>query len=438
MLSTGGLYAPTIRYHDGVVYIVCTNVIHVGDSGDHKTDTTENFMVTTRDIWSSEWSDPLYFDFEGIDPSIFVDDDGKAYIQGSHGPGPWTQIQLFQIDLHSGKKITEQKKIWGGTGGIYPEGPHIYKKDGWYFLLISEGGTHENHAITGARSKDIWGPYEAYENNPILTARETDEYIKYTGHSDIFQDPDGKWWAACLGVRMDAGRFIMGRETFITGGVWPEGGWPSLNQVKMNPIKWDGKELLDNNSATKITAAPMMDFVYIRNAVMRHHNILDGGKSITLTASHADISQWQDPVSFVGRRQRNHDGEATVKMHIPSTTANTNLKAGLAYYKDEHRYVKLFYDFQTSSMVLEVVNKAKGIERTCQAHLHLEDSVLLRITYTERLYVFSYRSHAQWVHIGDLDTLDMTDPDFVGPIIGTYATADTDGVQVRFEDLEIE
>lgn len=232
MLSNGGLYAPTIRYQNGTFYIVCTNIIHDRSSDDGK---PENFIVSSRNIWSNEWSDAIYFDFNGIDPSIFFDDSGRAYIQGSAGPGPMTKLHLFEVDLKTGKKLSEEKKIWNGTGGIYPEGPHIYKKDGLYYLVISEGGTFDDHMITVARSKDIWGPYEQFEKNPILTARGTDEYIQNTGHSDMFQDPQGRWWGVCLGVRKDESRFIMGRETFLTTGEWPEGEWPSLNRVKSNP-----------------------------------------------------------------------------------------------------------------------------------------------------------------------------------------------------------
>jgi len=175
MHNTGGLYAPTIRHHNGTVYIVCTNVLHA-DSWTQ--DQTENFIVSTTDIWSGQWSDAIPFSFQGIDPSIFFDSDGKSYIQGSAAPGPMTRIHLFEIDLRTGEKLSEEKEIWKGTGGEYPEGPHLYKKDEWYYVVISEGGTFEGHMITVARSRDIWGPYEAFERNPILTARDTREYIR--------------------------------------------------------------------------------------------------------------------------------------------------------------------------------------------------------------------------------------------------------------------
>lgn len=439
MLATGGLYAPTIRYYNGTVYIVCTNIIHPGNSTE---DITQNFIVSTNNIWSNEWSDPIYFDFHGIDPSIFLDDDGRAYIQGSASPGPMTKIHLFEIDLKTGEKLSEEKKIWDGTGGIYPEGPHIYKKDGWYYLMISEGGTHEGHMITVARSRDIWGSYEAFERNPILTTKGTDEYIRYTGHCDMFEDQQGKWWAGCLGVRKDKeGRFVMGRETFLTTGEWLEGDWPKLNQVKMNQVLPDGKELVRLEGTLPLTADPMVDYLYIRDLILGIHQISNAGKTLTLTASKADMSQWAEPVTFIGKRQRQLRGSSTVTMHKPTLSTNANFKAGLAYYKDEHRYIKLYYDFSVSAMTFELANNAKSISKTARHQVEMKDVVVLRVEYAESSYHFSYQIEEGpivWASFDLVDSIDVTGPDFVGPVIGVFATAETEGIQVRFEDLKVD
>jgi beta-xylosidase len=438
MLATGGLFAPTIRHQNGTFYVVCTNIVHPGDS---RKDKTENFIVSTRDIWSNEWSDLVYFDFHGIDPSIFFDDDGKVYLHGSASPGPMTKIHLFEIDLKTGKKLSEEKKIWDGTGGIYPEGPHIYKKDGLYYLMISEGGTHEGHMITVARSKSIWGPYESYERNPILTARGTDNYIQYTGHCDFFHDQEGRWWGVCLGVRKDEERFIMGRETFLTTGDWPKGEWPSMNQVKMNPILSNGKELVPSEGTSTLAAEPTIDYLYIRDAKLCDHKFSNNDRTITVTPSKADMSQHGEPVTFVGKRQRLLDGTATVSMHKPSAPSNAHLKAGLAYYKDEHRYMRLFFDYSASEIVFELINNAKSISRTYRHEVQLKDVVAFHTQYTERSFQFSYQNgtnSGDWSSFEPLDTLDMTGPDFVGPIIGVFATADVKGLEVRFDGLEID
>jgi beta-xylosidase len=418
---------------------VCTNVLHTDGSSK---DSLENFIVSTPDIWSNKWSDPVCFDFDGIDPSIFFDDDGKSYMQGSASPGPMTKIHLFEIDLQTGKKLSAEKKIWDGTGEIYPEGPHMFKKDSWYYIMISEGGTHENHMITVARSRDIWGPYEPYSQNPILTARGTDEYIRHTGHSDMFQDQSGQWWGVCLGVRKDGDRYVMGRETFLTTGEWAEGEWPKMSQVKMNPDLSNGTKLVREDGQAPLTAEPMVDYLYIRDAKLDDHKFSSDGKSITLTASKGDISQWREPVTFVGKRQRKLIGTASLVMHRPSEIT-AGLQAGLAYYKDEFRYMKLFYDFSTSEMIFEVVaNNARKISETVKHQIQkLEGPVALRVEYTEGSYKFSYRiitDAGTWVSFDARDTVDMTAPDFVGPVIGCFAQAETGRGEVRFENLEIE
>jgi beta-xylosidase len=438
LLATGGLFAPTIRHRNGIVYVVCTNIVRSPDDLPNK---SQNFIVSTGDIWSNEWSDPVYFEFRGIDPSIFFDDNGLTYMNGSATPGPMTKIHLFQIDLQTGEKLSEEKEIWGGTGGVYPEGPHLYKKDAWYYLMISEGGTHDGHMITVARSKDIWGPYESFDRNPILTAYGTDEYIRYTGHGDVFQDQQGRWWCVCLGVRKDDGRYVMGRETFLTTAEWSEGDWPSLNQVKLNPILPDGNEVVRTEGQIPLTAVPMVDYLYIRDTILSNHKMSNDCKTIMLTASLGSISQLKEPVTFVGKRQRRLEGTTTVLMHNPSVPSNTNLKAGLAYYKDELRYIKLFYDFSESAMVFEVCNKPKEISRISRQEVHLQDVVALRIQYTKHSYQFSYRDGAeltQWKSFDPVDTIDMTNPDFVGPVIGIFAAAEAQDVQVQFDNLEIE
>ncbi|CZR62325.1 probable xylosidase/arabinosidase [Phialocephala subalpina] len=436
LLATGGLYAPTIRHHNDIIYIVCTNIIHTPTSAK---DISENFIVSTTDIWSNEWSNPVYFEFQGIDPSIFFDDDGRSYIQGSAAPGPMTKIHLFEVDLKSGKKLSEEKKIWDGTGGIYPEGPHIYKKDGWYYLMISEGGTHEGHMITVARSKDIWGPYEAFEKNPILTAKGTNEYIRYTGHCDVIEDQRGQWWGVCLGVRKKEGRYNMGRETFLTTGSWPKGEWPTLNQVKLNPIL-DGRELIRAEGTPRLTAEPTVDYLYIRDAVLSHHTLSNDSKTITLTPSKEDLSQWKEPVTFIGKRQRGLEGTASVSMHHVSAPPDAQLEAGLAYYKDEHRYVKLIYSFSTRSFMLQVVNNAKKISRATTHDIGIQEVVDLRVEYTESSLLFSYRvvGLSPWRTLGVVDTLDLMGPDFVGPIIGVFATSQAENLQVPFDNLVVE
>lgn len=146
-----GIYAPTIRYHEGTYYMITTNV---GNGG--------NFMVTAKDP-RGPWSEPVWLKQQGIDPSLYFEN-GKCYMVSNPGDAIW----LCEINPKTGEQLTESRKLWQGDGGRYPEGPHIYKKDGYYYLLISEGGTELAHRLTIARSRNIEGPYESNPNNPLL------------------------------------------------------------------------------------------------------------------------------------------------------------------------------------------------------------------------------------------------------------------------------
>lgn len=442
MCATGGLYAPTIRHHNGIFYVICTNVIHVGEQeGTH-----QNFIVSTTDIWGGQWSDPVSFDFEGIDTSILWDDDGRSYIHGSAAPGPMTTIKLFEIDVSTGKKLSDEKIIWRGTGGIWPEGPHIYKKDdGWYYLFISEGGTFEDHMITVARSKSVWGPYAANPHNPILTARGTNEYVQHTGHSDIFQDSQGNWWAVCLGVRKDRfKRYVMGRESFLTSVDWPAESWPRMNQVKLG-LPSELPNILPD-TVSSLSATPDVDWCYIRNADLAMHKIAENGKEIVLKANEFDLSQSspESRVTFVGKRQRQLEGHSQVAVrHVP---VGTQVNGGLCVYKDEHRFARIYLDFKTPAIVFEFVNKAKSIDRIKKIAIDLKRSnavtTWFKIDYLESHYRFSYRleQDPQWIDLGDLDTLELTGHDFVGPIVGIFASTKpmNEQTDIKFEMLEID
>ncbi|KAJ5737233.1 Concanavalin A-like lectin/glucanases superfamily [Penicillium malachiteum] len=432
LLATGGLYAPTIRHHNGIFYVVCTNAIRADISSLDSNSVKQNFILSAKDIWANEWSDPVYFDFHGIDPSLFFDD-GKVYVQGAAAQG----ISMFEINLLTGERISPERTIWTGSGGLYPEGPHIYKRNEWYYLMISEDGTHENHMVTMARSKDIWGPYETCPNNPILTARGTSEYIQHVGHCDAFEDGEGKWWGVSLGVRKASnGSCILGRETFLTSGRWDKE-WLTFDMVKLiptDPVRREG--------TYDLSAAPNVDFVYIRDADLSKYDISNDGTQVTLTASRTDLSHPSLSPTFVGKRQRRLTGESIVTLRHPSgVSALDKLKAGLVCYKDEHRYIRLFYEASNSEIVFEFLNNAQKTVNTEKHTIHSFEQLTLRMTYTEQSYWLSYRADTSsdkgFTHIASVDALQLTDRDFVGPVLGIFAVSEDDGPVVKFTDFSV-
>ena len=222
-----GIYAPTIRFHDGLFYMITTNVSFGG-----------NFIVTAKDP-AGTWSDPYYLgeDAPGIDPSLFFDDDGKCYYcgtrpnpEGVRYNGDW-EIWVQELDLRQMKLVGESMAIWKGAvkDVIWPEGPHLYKIDGYYYLMHAEGGTGPEHSISIARSKNLFQWFEGCPRNPIFTHRNLGKNypVIYAGHGDLVEDGRGNWYVVMLASRPCEGHSSMGRETFLAKVIW-EDGWPVI------------------------------------------------------------------------------------------------------------------------------------------------------------------------------------------------------------------
>ena len=439
MVATAGLFAPSIHYHNEIFYILCTNTINDG-----KTIQTLNFYITCNDIWENNWSDPIYIDFSGIDPSFFFED-GRAYVQGSFRLHPLKQdgcvIKQFEIDIETGKSVSKTKTIWDGHAKIHSEGPHIYKKDGWYYLLIAEGGTFEHHMLTIARSKDIWGPYASYEKNPILTSDGTSEYIQGVGHGDLFQDLEGKWWAAVLGYRDAGGIFPLGRETFLTPVTWPENGWPSISQPKLE----FAREHLSQSNARfpRGMSAERLADCYLRNPNPKHYEFSLDGRTISVNASSTDLSARNGTATFLGQRQRQPVSTSTVVLRLDKAHAGLTLRAGLSLFKDDVRHAEIFYDYATSYLSLAFTQRGVSAPVLLgSTFLNRNwDRVALKIQSWTEQYDFFYQLDAigEWILLGSIDAIEMTARDFTGTILGVFASGNGDGEGkiVLFEDFNV-
>ena len=224
--SNGGIHAPTIRHKDGVYYIITTNVYF--DEKQKKADMV-NFIITAENP-AGPWSDPIHIlGAPGIDPDLFFDDDGKVWYVGNQMPenpnfNGEGEIWLQELDINKFKLVGEKHLLWrGACGGVWAEGPHMYKKDGRYYLIIAEGGTSFNHAVMVALSDNIEGPYISNPRNPIITSRHLsyDNWVNSTGHGDIIQLDDGRNYMVLLGIRNQIERGSnMGRETFLAPVTW--------------------------------------------------------------------------------------------------------------------------------------------------------------------------------------------------------------------------
>ncbi|MEM1210882.1 MAG: glycoside hydrolase family 43 protein [Planctomycetota bacterium] len=227
--TSGGIYAPTLRYHQGRFYMITTNVSY------HGSPSGGNFLVHTTDP-SGPWSEPIWIDQEGIDPDIFFDHDGTVYITSSgRSDGRCRIVQsTFTLDLERG--VAERNEpvvdLWDGTGGRGPEAPHLYHIDGVYYLMIAEGGTEDGHMVTIARGPSPRGPWDVCPRNPILSNRSLDRPLQATGHGDLVQSPDGSWWMVLLATRPTGYHrvHVLGRETCLAPVRWDAEGWPVVGK----------------------------------------------------------------------------------------------------------------------------------------------------------------------------------------------------------------
>ena len=328
---SNGVFAPTIRYHDGTFFVITTNVGSTGNLIVHATDP------------AGPWSEPALVDQGGIDPSLFFDEDGKVYYTGTlSGPEFVQGIALFEVDPFTGKKLSEPKLIWCGTGGRYPEAPHIYKINGLYYLMIAEGGTEYGHMVTIARAQDIYGPYESCPHNPILThARLAAQYnpIMGTGHADLLEAHDGSWWLTFLAFRPSESYFHhLGRETFLSPVGWKDG-WPVVNEGRPVELQMDCPTL----PACPVKPLPVRDdfsrgigfaWNYLRNP--RGECYAAGADGLTLTGCEDTLDSGYTP-TFLGRRQEQFDMRCAARLAPLSPQGDG--RCGLSvFYNYQHHY----------------------------------------------------------------------------------------------------
>ena len=218
--GSGGIFAPTLRHHDGRFYLVTSNFWGGGT------------LLFTADRAQGPWSDPVVIGWQlHVDPDLAWDADGTCYLTAA-GYLTVAGIEQARLDTSTGALLEEPRPLWSGTLA-YPEAPHLYEIGGTWYLMIAEGGTERGHCVSIARGPSPQGPFAPCPANPILTHRSTTDPVQNTGHGDLVQAPDGSWWLVFLGVRPKGGSpgyHVLGRETFIAPVTW-EGGWPVVGEI---------------------------------------------------------------------------------------------------------------------------------------------------------------------------------------------------------------
>ena len=431
-----GIFAPTIRYNNGTFYMITTNVSGGGN------------VVVTATNPAGPWSEPHYLaGADGIDPSLFFDEDGTCYYIGTR-PNPegvghngdW-YIYIQEMDLENWCLKGEYKLVWNGAmrKAEWPEGPHLYKKDGWYYILHAEGGTGPAHAVCVARSKEIYGPYEGNLMNPIITHRHLgkDYPIRYVGHADLFEDSEGNWYAVMLASRPCEWHTNLGRETFLAKVTW-EDGWPVCNagigmleDTVTVPLKeTEGQELI--TSGKDANGIPF-HMVMLRNPVPGTAKGEGDGYRIQLLPY--TLSQ-MEPAAYLGIRQTSY--HFTVKTNLSFAPEKNGEMAGLALFQCEASYVAVVYGRFDEKTQVRVIKNSRDLDAEPAYPVKCVEEVLASADVSAENICFTITQKGQKADIsysiGDVEKTLVTGLStkflstesaggFVGCTVGMYASA---------------
>lgn len=435
-----GVFAPAIEYHDGTFYVANTAV----DSGG-------NFIATATNP-AGPWSDPHWLPgIGGIDPSLFFDDDGRVYLLNNDGPKGKPRydghraIWMQELDLAKMTPVGPREVLIDGgvdpsTNPIWIEGPHIFKRDGWYYLNCAEGGTGPQHSQVILRSRKVWGPYTAYPHNPILTQRDLPadraHPVTNAGHADLVEGPDGRWWATFLASRnYNKSHYNTGRETFLLPVEWKDG-WPIILEPGLEiPYVAPGPTFMDtagiqSPSTGNFTWRDEFDQTELNNAWMfvrvPKQAWADLGShpgQLAIKPLAEGLETLRNP-AFLARRQQHTSFEASTALRLP---VEVGTEAGIAAFQNESHWYFLGVRRTRRGEEELFLERSSDLGRQIVATAVLPQSPLLQLKITGQSsdYSFSYDTGSgwRWLKQNEDGTVLSTEVagGFVGVVLGPHA-----------------
>jgi xylan 1,4-beta-xylosidase len=418
--SSQGIFAPTIRHHRGTFYLVTTNVSAGG-----------NFFVTATDP-AGPWSDPIWLSEPefGMDPSLYFAPDGRVYYT-RHGGREHGGAYQAEIDTKTGKLLRDAQLIWSGTGGVWPEGPHLYAIGGRYYLMLAEGGTSTGHRITMARAPAPFGPFESYAGNPLLTHSNLPKQpIQATGHGDLVQAEDGRWWIVLLGIRRwDGAHHHLGRETFLAPVRWNAEGWPVINEGAPIGLRMSAEHLPAAHPWPTPPARDDFDarvlghdWNFVRNPQRDACSLEARPGFLRLRGSKVSLDDVGSP-AFVGRRQRHL--RASVRAPLDFAPRSDGERAGLALRANENNHHELILTGAPGERRAQSWTRILG-RSTLVAEARVPDGpVELRVEAFPDRYQLSVVAAGKAHALGQAPTAPLSSEaagGFTGVYVGMFAT----------------
>ncbi len=441
---SGGLYAPTIRHHEGTYYVINTLIDgHIPDERGRIQG--GNFIVTSKNP-AGPWSEPYWLnDAPGIDPSLFFDDDGKVWYVGNrhHHEGFYLdhcEIWLQELDLNLMQLVGEKTILWDGAlkNARWAEAPHLYKIAGMYYLMIAEGGTFHDHAVTIARSQNIKGPYEGNYRNPILTNRHLglEHPIVGTGHADLVETDRGEWWMVLLAERPYGGYYYnLGRETFLVPVIW-EDGWPVCSPgsgrvdfqypaPNLPECRWPTLPACDHFESPGLALC----WNLLRTPREEIYSLSERPGFLRIKLRPQTLMEMVNP-GFLGRRQEYIDFSARTAMEFEPQSEFECAGMVLLQNNEFHfRLVKTLQDSQSSSKcVVRLIERRGGVDTILKEAATAPGRVYLKVeAYGQEISFYFAEQAEDWKLLAErVDSRLLSTPvagGFVGAYLGMYASS---------------
>jgi xylan 1,4-beta-xylosidase len=443
--DSAGVWAPCLSYAHGQFWLIYTDVRST--FGAFKD--THNYLVTAPSI-DGPWSEPITLNSSGFDPSLFHDEDGRSWLlnqQWTHQPGKhhFNGILLQEYDREARRLVGPVKNIYAGTELGVVEGPHLYRRNGWYYLLTAEGGTFYEHAVTLARSRSIDGPYETLPGNPLLTAwQQRTDGLQRSGHASLVETAVGEWFMAHLcgrplewsGPNADRqnGDYTdlhcpLGRETALQRIVWRDDDWPEIEGGGNAPHLQIAEPDLPAHPFPPEPARDDFDSATLNphlNSLRRPFD--EGWISLSERPGHLRLKGGESLMSLfeqslVARRQQHFTCRAETRLDFEPELFQQ--MAGLvAYYNtSNHAYLHVSRDVDSGQRVLRLtVNRDGALSEPC-APIELADGpVDLAVEFSHASYQFHYAQHGQaWKAFGPALDSAMLSDEYATRFIDGYA-----------------
>lgn len=413
---SGGIFAPTIRYNQGIFYMITTNIMK------------GNFILRT-DNPEGEWSEPIWIDKFGIDPSLYWEND-KVYVQLATRDDIGCGISQFEINIETGEILSECKVITRGCGGRDVEAPHMYKVSDYYYLMLAEGGTREGHMVTIMRSKNIWGPFEACPHNPIVSNRDySSQEIQAVGHGDLIQDHKGNWWMVALGHRAVKHKHVLGRETLILPVKWGENGWPIVHKGYAESVidaevlpqyNFPLEPVKDDFDSEKLG----YEWNSMREFITQKYSLSDKKGFLCLKGDSSSLNELEAS-AFIARRQQHFECRFLTKIDFTPETEKE--EAGLAIYMDNEHHMELVITKRGNKRVVLVRKNVADIKVETVVESIEENDIYFEIKADKANYSFSYGYEQNNMKVLDVTVTkhlatEVANSAFTGVYCGMYAS----------------